>query len=440
MALTAAQVSTLATASPAAIAAGATRVRRNFADSRWLATRNRYRVGIADTLAKDAAPTGVVSARNLAEYIAASAPLHCCDGWAFLGRAVGCHLHGDADTARHLAYYAELRAAMCLLAVNGVGIFRNRHYVIDGAGMAHPVSRDGTHVAAWDALELWSGQPAAASLLGQVLRPAGRPIDDWLVAMPGGSSWQPIATRWLQVMGLDVRFFAKDRDARNEASYRPTRLNRVAVLPSGGAADAACELWRLLEPAPPSTFADIDRYLLRLTLESAFFATSGSTHRQAPVRFRGAIETVVNSVVAGDEADRWRAFLLRETAPTDPLPLDLAQRVTALRRADHHLAVMGRAVLLLRVASGAAREMLIQAGLQLDDVSFWWHPYGESRGLWRQPPATEDLTDAWADIAEILDQLADAPPATYWALLATTPDAFARFTSLETVGLWSLAA
>jgi hypothetical protein len=241
-------------------------------------------------------------------------------------------------------------------------------------------------------------------------------------------------------MGLDVEMFAKDRAARNEASYRPTRLRAVGPETSADAAKLACQLWRLLEPAPPSPFGEIDRYLLRATLETAFHATSASSHRQAPARFRKAIDAVVSSVVTGGEADLWKGFLMREVEATDPHLLRLANRVTAIRRSDHHVAVIGRALLLLRVASGAARDMLVEAGIGLDDLAFWWHPYGEDRGLWRQAPAAADLTDAWADSAEVLDQLGAAPPTSYWDLLSTTPEAFAGFTSLETVGLWGLAA
>jgi len=63
-------------------------------------------------------------------YVAVSAPLHCADGWSFLGRAVAAILLGDATAARHLGYYAELRAAMSLMAAHGVGIFNRTHFVV----------------------------------------------------------------------------------------------------------------------------------------------------------------------------------------------------------------------------------------------------------------------------------------------------------------------
>ncbi len=74
----------------------------------WIGTSNRYRSKIIEKLETDADSAAIDDA-SLAEYIAASAPLHCADGWSFLGRALTCHAHGDGDAARHFAYYAELR-------------------------------------------------------------------------------------------------------------------------------------------------------------------------------------------------------------------------------------------------------------------------------------------------------------------------------------------
>ena len=83
-------------------------------------------------------PTGALWPNNvgidgssLAEYIACSIPLHLADGWTFLARGLDAIKAGDSDSAIHMAYYAELRAAMSLLAGDGVGVFRSRHVAIE---------------------------------------------------------------------------------------------------------------------------------------------------------------------------------------------------------------------------------------------------------------------------------------------------------------------
>ena len=37
---------------------------------------------------------------------------------------------GDPDAARHLGYYAELRATMSILAGDGIGVFQNKHIIV----------------------------------------------------------------------------------------------------------------------------------------------------------------------------------------------------------------------------------------------------------------------------------------------------------------------
>lgn len=64
--------------------------------------------------------------------MAASVIVHCFDGWSYLGRALEAEMAGDPQTAVHLGYYAELRAAMSVLASDEIGVFRNKHAVFTG--------------------------------------------------------------------------------------------------------------------------------------------------------------------------------------------------------------------------------------------------------------------------------------------------------------------
>src|SRR5690349_10494850 len=105
----------------------------HWAGGAWLRADNRYRHNCIDRLRKDMGSSRGLRASHLREYISASTVLHCMDGWAYLGRSLASYLSGDIDVARHLAYYAELRAAMSLLGTEGIGIFHNRHICIDAA-------------------------------------------------------------------------------------------------------------------------------------------------------------------------------------------------------------------------------------------------------------------------------------------------------------------
>lgn len=444
MPLTPSERSVFNRASNAGIKTCASRLLPHVAQNRWLDPGNRYRVGILAALKADQKRKAIDSV-HLGEYVAASAPLHCCDGWAFLGRALSSHLRGDAATSKHLAYYAELRAAMALLATQGIGIFNNAHYVIDKNGSAHLAVKDkGTHLVAWEMLEAWASVPAAADLLGELFVAAGQPIRVWIDAIPKGVTWKALAKDWLLKMGLDLKVLTTDRAARNEVSYRPTQLVGSTRLSSKDATAILRELWTLLEPVPSQPFLSVDRHLLRITVEEAFRSTQGSTPLQAPVLFPKTISDIVRAMSLGAETDIWEKFLLRKVSPDDPKIIHLARHEIDETTPEHHAAVMGRALLLLRVASGAVKTTFVESGIKLEALEFWWQTYGLDRGLWKVAPETNDLLDQWADTEVLLqdvdDWLAGGSTATYSDLVTGLPQCHAGLTGLEIVGIWSLAS
>ena len=95
--------------------------------------RRRGRRGGNNRLRDDLSNDRINSDR-LSEYIGISAPVHSMDGWSFLGRSIHCLSRGDPYIAVHLAYYAELRAALAILAAQGIGVFSYPHCVIDSEG------------------------------------------------------------------------------------------------------------------------------------------------------------------------------------------------------------------------------------------------------------------------------------------------------------------
>src|SRR5579863_7692654 len=76
----------------------------HIARQRWLRGSNRYAQRTIERIELHYRRRKINSP-DLAEYIAASAPLHCMDGWGFLARAVDSTCRGDANAARHFAYY-----------------------------------------------------------------------------------------------------------------------------------------------------------------------------------------------------------------------------------------------------------------------------------------------------------------------------------------------
>jgi hypothetical protein len=377
----------------------------------WVDNSNRYRSKIVETLRIDKQSASIDQA-SLAEYIAASAPLHCADAWSFLGRALTCHAQGDGDSARHFAYYAELRGAASLLAAEGIGIFSNLHYAIDTSGTCKLI-RDagGTHKASWLVLEYWSSQPRSADLISAVVSPAGIPLADWLDAFGATSTLLPIGTDWLKSWGLDLKRLSEDRETRNEASYRPTRLTSRTSLNGSDSANFLYNLWNLHEPFPFSRFEVLDRHLLRLSFELAYKAITGKeildeykfTHEFSK-RANKAVELLSPGGLS--KAD-WKNFLARVVEPKTPALINEADGDVGISDPSHHIQVIARATLLLRLATGACARLLNAAGVGQSELEFWWKSLGEDRGLWEPENEPNDLTELWSDIEIELENMAE---------------------------------
>lgn len=380
-----------------------------FSRSDWLKLKNRYRQKTLARLKHDwsgnAPPKTTFRHSHLAEYVAASTLLHCLDGWGFLGRAIDGHIHGDSIAARHMAYYAELRAAMSILASEGIGVFNNDNFIVAQTGKCIRIpGKVGTHVITWLALEHWSTTQSASAMLANVIRPNGIPLSQWTNAVGNSASWRPVGELWLKSWGLDLLGFPEDRDARNEASYRPSEINSVDHLTTLEASDFLRQFWMIYEPSAPTRFDVLDRHLLRLGLENSYPVLTGRQRSRALIP-KSVIKRMLGVMNIPGEHE-WERFLRRDTDPQDPMILTEAAGTLSISSPRHHLQVISRAALLLRVATGMCLSLLQSANIVLADLSFWWRPLAETRGLWTPGEEPDLVTDLWEDIEAIIVDMA----------------------------------
>lgn len=412
--------------------------------SLWVGKTNYYAHDVVARL-KAALPTSVVQKRNLAQYIAASVALHSNDGWSYLGRSVACLLAGDTHRALHLAYYAELRAAMSLLASAGIGVFNSQHFVVAAANTTAKLrAGHGTHVVTWLALEEWSQQPASGALFAQLIRPEGRTLEEWFHAQGGASTLAPQAKAWFMQWGMDLAMATNDRDARNESSYRPDGVPTTWEPKAKEGLEFVRDMWSALEPSATSSFEQIDRHILRLAMERYYAGLSGKVASSADPAFVTLVEATISAQSLANAAEvRLRKFLLRQSAADDPLIFQHSAIHAGSPQTDA-FAVMSRAVLLLRVATGSAHDLLYQAGFDASALSFWWQKLGEARGLWKpgSPPAA--LSDLWADIEDSLREIEEVEGGNPVVLESVNGIAYGALGQLsvlgshERVGLWGL--
>lgn len=452
MVLKACEMSMLSSADPACITQSFADLAKNWQHGRWLGVGNRYRDDCVNKIKTDTQPgTGYLRHHQMASYITASSAIHCMDGWGYVSRAMEAELSGDIGAARHLAYYAELRAAMSLLASIGVGVFSNKNFAVKADKKCGRISGK-THVFTWDALQYWADQPDAANLILAVIQPGGKALTEWLSHFPlttGPGMRRVLAKDLLLSWGLDLKRLAEDQFARNESSYRPTSISKCTHPTLAQDLDFIKDFWRVHEPSKLNPFKELDRHLLRRSLAKSFKSNhpQGRSARavSSQAQYKRYIEPMLHAVLptVGDfDDEEWREFLCYRRDPNENLLIVHAESSDPVSSPTQHIQVIARATLLLRLATGAARNNLKTLGTaDVDNLSFWWNPIGESKGLWEPGVPPAQFSDLWQDIDDSLDQLQtwrDAGGQSKKELFNGAARDIRSLSSCERVGLWSL--
>lgn len=447
----------LAGASQFAVERAARRVRGRLYYDRWLASTNMYLRRAPAELKSQFKPTGkmpqqplvysagTLEAMHLAEYIAASTILHCVDGWAYLGRALAAQMRGDASTARHLGYYAELRAAISLLASQGVGVFAGPHVILKESNDVEIFHQLGTHAFVWNALSAWTDLPSSVEVLGEVIQPADAKLADWLAPVAGPSLWQQTGRDYLRHWGLDVERFGRDREARNDSSYQPRTAFGAKPPPSRRAAEFSADLWRLFEPTGATNFDTLDRYLLRRTLRRYFELRHGRSPDDDIQAFRAYFENALGSLQTSESDEQLTRFLTRRIFPEEPSLFSEAELDSAIDDPEDHLQVIARAALLLRVASGSAQRLLAEVGLPHSKFEWWSRQIAASRALVAEGDESLNSPESlWLDVEEAItgldEKVAEGDADSYSILSGRCPAEISVLGGCERIALWALAA
>lgn len=357
---------------------------------RWLFLMHPYG-DVLSALSK----TSTIDGEKLAEYIAASIPLHVADGWVFLARAFDSVKSGDMNTAVHLAYYAELRAAMSLLASEGIGVFNNLHVAIGQTFLPTIWKGTTTHNATWNLLESWSDASSRVTTLLTALEVESRTISEWFDEARILQSVQHIVARqWLKSWSIDLKYFPHDRNLRNHTSYRPSGITLSTVRSIDTATEVVDPLlltWSALEPSSDAGGAAIDRILLFHALSLAQDRSNISI--QAWENFVGRLTGIASSSLETQLRDpTMNEHHILEWADNSSIP-PLTQ------------AVLARATLLLRIASGVCAKRLTDAKVKKQELQFWWSRVGTDGGLWPDDAEPDSFADLWGEVNFALDDV-----------------------------------
>lgn len=407
---------------------------------------NKYRQTATSTFERDdKANPKTVDHPDLIAYVAASAPAHAIDGWSYLARSAEAVLRGDLAAALHLGYYAELRAAMSILACEGIGVFSSRHPVVSkpgnvtasisglkmwdaSSGRYVSRARAGTHAVVWPLLDHWSSLARAGELISSLVAPASRDLRSWLDGLSIPGPLNAISRGWFRQWGIDLTLLNDDHSARNMVSYRPSQFR---LPPNPCATDAisfVADLWRLFEPSQGGRFPQLERALLKKVIQQS------GVHVDAV-----AVGTFLG--VERSIADGWVNYL---NAAPESLVLRHASSTSSLEATENAFQVVSRAALLLFLATGSTRKHLAGAGYTGETLRFFWQKQCEARFLGPIAALPDDPIDLWQDIAE---QIADIEE---WGALKASPslgewrraqpDAVSQIASLELAGVWGLVS
>ena len=341
--------------------------------------------------------------QQILDVLAATGPSHCLDGWTFLSRALAALLSGDTHSTRHLAYYAQLRAALSLLHCHGIGIFNGVNFAVDRSGALFHIGNGspgdrgpGTHAAAWAALSGWADQMGTASVFLNSVTFRGVSLLDSIDAVWPSATGAPLVSRVIENWGIDLRRSAEEHGSRNVSSYCAHAFNSA---PSGmeSRLELVRSIWRSLEPDGRGGFPALDRYLLRRLLELMTQEQSRIVPQQHlwQTAFR-RLDPRIREFVTQE-------FIERRENPDDLLVFTNAE---STEPGDVH-AMVSRALLLLRSATAVVRSAFLDAqfDLEADDLHEWFDTVGIDRGFWsaNQPPA--ELEALWDDISYAVDDL-----------------------------------
>lgn len=377
----------------------------------WLENGNRYRENASDVFEKDCdANPAAINSKELSGYIAASAPTHLIDGWSFYARASEALLRGDSSTAIHLGYYAELRAAMSILASDGIGVFNKIHPVIESTNKFsllpgidrwdgkkskfEKAKKPGTHQVVWPLLEYWSTTQKASNLINNSICIENATLSEWIMALGLKSPSSAIAKDCFKKWGIDLANLDEDHKIRNAVSYRPSHLRSLTDPSAANVLNFVCESWRAFQPDSHGRFAELERQILKHSLRLAGLGNKTDNNIEKTLEENLQLSSTKSESYAKALLNDSESLLIAYSSVTPP----------DMTLPSYPLEVLARASLLLFIATSSVRDHLSQAGFK--NLDFFAHRLISNR-LCRSNILTSDYTDLWGDIEASIDATVD---------------------------------
>lgn len=386
----------------------------------WVPNTNRYVQNALGNITTDLAPGNSIVHNDMIDYIAASTIVHCFNSWSYLTSAINSFLEGDYGTAVHNAYYSELRSLMSFLAVQGVGIFSNKHIIVDAGGTTHQADisgiRSGTHVIAKAAFEQWLSEQANTTSLLQSITVNDVPLGNWLnhagfSSLLAGTTSAQLLNNW----SVDINLLENEHDLRNFVSYRPQNFDFGISRHSDNLRNRLETILGIWDMCEPSRFFEL--YILRKTLDDL---NTGKTTLPYSDEDDATVSKLVEDLGFNPNgAQKYIVdFLKRRLKNTDNILLNHARTFTisnpVLEIETEPAGIISRACLLLLTVTNVVANLIKSTGTTVPELIHWHNSLGIKLGYWETGNSPEAFEDLWIDIydeiAEINTWLAGQGP------------------------------
>ena len=278
----------------------------------------------------------------LCRQLAADQIVHLIEGWLNYSSAVTSLLYKSSSQAFHMAYYAELRAALSLFAWSGIAVKKKDGFYIDNCGHCKVIHIDNTHSFVWNLWKQWVRQDYASDLLldgikftpGVTLRRVKE-----LTSIPF------ISPNLLMSWGYDLLHnLRSDQRQRNIASYGTSSLvNKKVSRIQTISCDFFFQIWDLLLKFDGNTL-NFDIYFVKYLLSSLEGVDS---------------EAICNRII--NQYPDCIAYLAVKEGAVNTIFQN------ALKKDYRVECILSRALIILRYATLAAAEGLICA----DGLKMW---------------------------------------------------------------------
>jgi len=198
-----------------------------------------------------------------------------------------------------------------------------------------------------------------------------------------------------------------------------------------------------LEPSGATSFDTFDSYLIREIFEHEFTSRRPDKTLESP-EFEGEIDQMVSAVLGGASPSLTSKFYGNDKAPTPAMLKNASTDPSdaSINLAERVVGMLGRSMVLLRLATASAADLITKSGVDKAEVGSWAEDLLEARGV-RPPEGTPPIyEELFLDVAidlEAMDLLHSLVKTSDMRDMVAVDRQTANLSIFERVPVWAVA-